>query len=206
MASVSINSEQITSVANSLKSKGEQILNQYKGDCASALQMSSQCLQLSGLDMEQIFRSMENVYSKVNDRISNLSDFLINNIAAEYDALSQTITNSFNNDFANEFGALIGVGGGNNIGTLPGGRGNLENMPRIINDNANIVELRPINQELKTIDGQLKPIIRNGEKYNELRAGLIEGTPVSGIHITDGPNFKKFYSDVNNYTMLDKKH
>ena len=34
MASISINSEQITSIANSLKSKGEQILTQYKDTSA----------------------------------------------------------------------------------------------------------------------------------------------------------------------------
>ena len=111
MSTITINSEQITSIANGLKSKGEQILTQYKDTCESALQMSTGCLQMTGLDTEQFFKGLESVYTKLNERVEALSEFLINSVAADYDALSQAITSSFNNDFANEFSALIGIGG-----------------------------------------------------------------------------------------------
>ena len=43
-----INGDELTALANSLKAKSENILSTYKGDCAAAIQMSSECLQLSG--------------------------------------------------------------------------------------------------------------------------------------------------------------
>ena len=107
MATVTINSEQITSIANSLKSKSGQIVSKYKEECTSAIQMSSECIKVSGLDFDQFFKALENIYTKVTDRINSLTDFLINNVVAEYESIGSAISNTFTNDLAQSLSGLI---------------------------------------------------------------------------------------------------
>ena len=116
MASTYINSEQITTIASNLKTKGDHILNQYKSDCTTALNMSTECLQLSGLDTTEFFKALESIYAKLNDRITQFADFLTNKVAAEYDFTSQAITVSFNNEFANDISSLLGISVGGSGG------------------------------------------------------------------------------------------
>ena len=116
-----INSEQITSIASSMKTKGDNILTEYKQNCTTALNMSTECLQLSGLDTTEFFKALESIYTKLNERITEFSDFLTNTVAAEYDFTSKAIVASFNDEFANEMASLLGltVGGGAAV-TAPG--------------------------------------------------------------------------------------
>lgn len=109
MANVYINSEQITSIASSLKSKGNSIVKEYKSNCTSALEMSKDCIQLSGLNTDEFFKALDNVYQKLNDKLAEFADFLTNTVAAEYDITSQAIVSSFNDDFADEISKLLGV-------------------------------------------------------------------------------------------------
>lgn len=120
-----INGDELTALANSLKSKGENLLNAYKGDCAQAIEMSTDCLQLSGLNTTEFFQALEKIYTQVNERIISLSDFLTNVVVAEYNAVSEAITNSFNVEFANEISSLLGISVSASIGgvvapTIPG--------------------------------------------------------------------------------------
>ena len=116
-----INSDQITSIASSMKTKGDNILTEYKQNCIPALNMSTECLQLSGLDTTEFFKALESIYTKLNERITEFSDFLTNTVAVEYDFTSKAIAASFNDEFANEMASLLGitVGGGAAV-TAPG--------------------------------------------------------------------------------------
>ncbi len=104
-----INGDELTALANSLKSKSENILSTYKGDCAQAIQMSSECLQLSGLNTTEFFQALEKIYTQVNEKVASFADFLTNVVVAEYNAVSEAIVSSFNNEFANEISGLLGI-------------------------------------------------------------------------------------------------
>ncbi len=113
-----INGDELTALANSLKSKSENILSTYKGDCSQAIQMSSECLQLSGLNTTEFFQALEKIYTQVNERIASFADFLTNVVVAEYNAVSEAITNSFNTEFASEISSLLGISVTASIGPI----------------------------------------------------------------------------------------
>ena len=113
-----INGDELTALANSLKAKSENILSTYKGDCAAAIQMSSECLQLSGLNTTEFFQALEKIYTQVQERIASFADFLTNVVVAEYNAVSEAITNSFNTEFASEISSLLGISVTASIGPI----------------------------------------------------------------------------------------
>ena len=84
-----VKGEELTALANGLKSKGENILNTYKGDCSQAIQLSSECLQVSGLSSANFLEALEKIYSQVNDRLASFADFLTNVVVQEYAAVSE---------------------------------------------------------------------------------------------------------------------
>ena len=104
-----VKGEELTALANGLKSKGENILNTYKGDCSQAIQLSSECLQVSGLSSANFLEALEKIYSQVNDRLASFADFLTNVVVQEYAAVSEAIVKNFNTDFANEISGLLGI-------------------------------------------------------------------------------------------------
>ena len=143
-----INGDELTALANSLKAKSENILSTYKGDCSQAIQMSSECLQLSGLNTTEFFQALEKIYTQVNERIAAFADFLTNVVVAEYNAVSEAITNSFNTEFAMEISNLLGIGVISSIGpiiapAIPGRPIPLEPTKPIINP-VKPVPLKPI--------------------------------------------------------------
>lgn len=84
-----LNPVEITSIANNLKSKSEQIYNEYKTNCIPAMELSRDCIELSGLNTEEYFQMIDNIYQKLNERLLRFSDFLITDIVAEYTTLSE---------------------------------------------------------------------------------------------------------------------
>ena len=108
MSGTYIDSEHLVELANKLKSKGNEILNQDKENCVSALEMSNNCLQMSGLDTSEFAKLMDQIYSNVNERISGLADFLVNTVVPEYDTTAKAIGSSFNDGFANSIAGILG--------------------------------------------------------------------------------------------------
>ena len=106
-----VKGDELTALANSLKSKGENINNEYKNNCSKALSMSTECLQASGLNTAEFFQSLDSIYAKLNERINEVSDFLTNVVVAEYQALNDALVNNFNNKFANEMSGVLGLTG-----------------------------------------------------------------------------------------------
>lgn len=106
-----VKGDELTALANSLKSKGETINNEYKNNCSQALSMSTECLQASGLNTAEFFQSLDSIYAKLNQRITEVSDFLTNVVVAEYQALNDALVNNFNNKFANEMSGVLGLSG-----------------------------------------------------------------------------------------------
>ena len=104
-----VKGDELTALAKSLKSKGENILNTYKVDCSQAIQLSSECLQISGLSSANFLEALEKIYTQVNNRLVSFADFLTNVVVQEYTAVSEAIVNNFNSNFANEMSGLLGI-------------------------------------------------------------------------------------------------
>lgn len=183
-----INGDELTALANSLKSKSENILSTYKGDCSQAIQMSSECLQLSGLNTTEFFQALEKIYTQVNERIASFADFLTNVVVAEYNAVSEAITNSFNNEFANEISSLLGISVTASIGpitapAIPGTPRPIEPIYTIPKDPGNKDEVITLDPREK--DGFGKPEIQvmSREEGNNSPTPVYlddNGTAVSG--------------------------
>jgi hypothetical protein len=89
-----LNPTEITSIANSLKSKAEQIYNEYKSNCTPAMELSKDCISLSGVNPVEYFQMIEDIYKKLNERLLKFSEFLITDIVAEYTTLSERTVKS----------------------------------------------------------------------------------------------------------------
>jgi hypothetical protein len=86
-----LNPVEITSIANSLKEKTDRINNEYKNNCVPVMELSKECIELSGLDTTEYFRMLDEIYNKINERLLRFSEFLINDIVAEYTTLSERV-------------------------------------------------------------------------------------------------------------------
>lgn len=102
-----INSEQLVAIANSIKSKKEQIMSIYNSEVVTALKSSENCLSVAGLDYASIINAFNNIYTEMDKRITNLADALSTKIAPNYDAMAVSIRNAFNSDFASEMQSLV---------------------------------------------------------------------------------------------------
>lgn len=108
MADVYVNSEELKIVASSMKTKSNSILEIYQSDIMNAINMGNECLQVSGLDSSILLSSFNKIFTNINDRIGNLSDFLNNVVANEYDIVSSSIISEFDSNFAGELAKLLG--------------------------------------------------------------------------------------------------
>ena len=117
MADVYVNSEELREIAQSMKLKANNIMEAYQNEASAAILMGSESIQVSGLDTTALLNSLSKIFNNLNGRIVNLSDFLTNVVANEYDSVSIAIKNEFDNNFANEIAGLLGISvlRGNNI-------------------------------------------------------------------------------------------
>lgn len=177
-----INSDQITSIASSMKTKGDNILTEYKQNCIPALNMSTECLQLSGLDTTEFFKALESIYTKLNERISEFADFLTNTVAVEYDFTSKAIAASFNEEFANEISGLLGIsvgGVGSAAGagsTIPGTTGPGSTSPSSRNPSTSPSTKAPTTVKteppiISNCSGYYKPVRNCSGGYSYVKIG-----------------------------------
>lgn len=109
MASAYIDAEQLSAISASIKTKGEIILSAYRSDTMSALQLGRECLQINGVNLENLFKSLEDIYVKINGRLSELADFLKNNVASSYEELAQALQVNFNGEVGETISSLLGI-------------------------------------------------------------------------------------------------
>ena len=109
MTEAYVNSGDLSQEALALKKHGEELLNIYKGECSQALELSTECLQVSGLNTQEFFRALEKIYTNLSERITEFADFLTNVVVVEYEAVNEAITQNFNNKFAQEISSTLGI-------------------------------------------------------------------------------------------------
>ena len=104
---VYINSEELIAIAKSIETKKEQIINIYKSEVLPALETSENCLRVAGLNYSEIITAFDKVYNTMGAQISTMTDAIITRIAPNYDAMTMTIRDIFNSEFASEMQAII---------------------------------------------------------------------------------------------------
>ena len=119
MADIYVNSEELKLIASGMKNKATIIMDAYQNDIVTALTMSSEALQISGLDTTTVLNSFNKIFTNINTRINTLADFLLTTVTNEYDEVSSAITNEFDNNFANEIAGILGITVGAGSSTTP---------------------------------------------------------------------------------------
>ena len=109
MENVYVNIDELRQIAQDMKTKSNNIMDNYQNQVDSAITLGQEAIQISGLDTSKIKNSFSKIFTNLNTRINDLADFLINNVANEYDDISLAITNAFNDSFANELAGLLGI-------------------------------------------------------------------------------------------------
>ena len=134
-----------------MKLKANNIMEAYQNEASAAILMGSESIQISGLDTTALLNSLSKIFNNLNGRIVNLSDFLTNVVANEYDSVSIAIKNEFDNNFANEISKLLGI---SVIGTGVGGVKIIDKTPisDIVSgkiDNSKIISIREAGKIIK---------------------------------------------------------
>ena len=151
MADVYVNSDELREIAQNMKLKANNIMEAYQNEASAAILMGSESIQISGLDTTALLNSLSKIFNNLNGRIVNLSDFLTNVVANEYDSVSIAIKNEFDNNFANEISKLLGI---SVIGTGVGGVKIIDKTPisDIVSgkiDNSKIISIREARKIIK---------------------------------------------------------
>lgn len=143
---VYIDTEELTSLANSLKASGTDIFNEYNNTCYAALEQGKECLQLTGLDNAKFFNELKRIYTETQNRINALGDFLLKTVIPKYIDTSDAIAKYFTIELGSEVAKLLGItapmlGNGAGVGTGgytggTGGSGGTGNTnPSVIQEN-----------------------------------------------------------------------
>ena len=98
--------EMLKVISANLKNKSIKIQNLFENECGAALQMGSECIALSGLDITQVKNSMTNVYNQLTLRINEFADFL-NKTAEQYKSVQNQIEVEINQSLKDEIKKIL---------------------------------------------------------------------------------------------------
>ncbi len=107
MSDIKINTSEVRTIANRLDSKKEEMMNTYKNRLVPLLKSSEECLKVSSLSYDEVISSFDSVFNTLNQRMTELTDILKNKIIPEYENSANVISQSFNNNFAEEMRSIL---------------------------------------------------------------------------------------------------
>lgn len=131
MADISINTEELVQIAKSLKNKSESIISSYKDECLSAIYSGTENIDLSNTNAIEFFDSLTKLYDSLSTRLNSFSEFLLNDVAPQYEATSRSIVHTFNKNFADELSRFLNVM--SDLGIVSGRISGNVSDPKIIN-------------------------------------------------------------------------
>lgn len=104
-----ISLDQIKKISKELEEQRGTILKVYNSKIKKALESSSSCLIVSGLDYGTIIDTIDTTFKKIDKRFRNLTDVLDNGIYTEYSNLQDTLIQMFGSSFANQLSDVLGL-------------------------------------------------------------------------------------------------
>ncbi len=102
-----VSTEDLKAVANSLNTKKNEITNIYNTKVKPVMEQSKEAITVSGLNFDEFNRQFSNAFTSLANEIGSLSNALTTKIIPNYNDLSQSIRNAFNNDFANQMNTIL---------------------------------------------------------------------------------------------------
>ncbi len=102
-----VSTEDLRQVANNLNNKKNEIMNIYNSKVKPVMQQSKEAITVSGLNFEEFNRQFNQAFTNLANEIGSLSNALTNKIIPNYNDLSQSIRNAFNNEFANQMSTIL---------------------------------------------------------------------------------------------------
>ena len=165
MANVYVNSDELKQISQSIKTKSNNIIEAYQNEVSTAISSITETFQISSIDIEQIFNSLNKIFANLNTRINSLADFLINMVANEYDEVYSTMENEFNTKFADEMVKILGT-------TLT--TGNIAEKLIKNNYNKNESDTKIVDKTVKAFGATLttgvitEELVKNNSKKKEL--------------------------------------
>ena len=75
-------------VAESIASRRDELMNIYYSMIRPVMQSSKECIDVSGVDFDEIDEIFNNIFNKASNRISDLSNILTNKIIPNYENIN----------------------------------------------------------------------------------------------------------------------
>ena len=104
-----VEGDELLKLSESLQEKSEQLYNYYQKVCAPALNMSTECLQTTGLNTSELISTFDEIYKKIHNRLDEFAAFLSDTVLAEYNAVQEAIVSNFNRTFGEEMAGILGI-------------------------------------------------------------------------------------------------
>ena len=79
-----IDMKEIELIAIELKKKSSSIYSEFSTKCLPALKNGEECLKVSGVDVNYLYKELNTIYSNMSQSINLLGDVLINNVISKY--------------------------------------------------------------------------------------------------------------------------
>lgn len=107
---ISVDYGGLRQAAASIESKKEELMGIYNNDIKTVIESSKQCIVTSGLNFDQVDASFKTTFTNLDQRLTELTRVLVEQIIPNYENLSDEIRRAFNNDFATQMSSLLDLG------------------------------------------------------------------------------------------------
>ena len=84
-------------------------MNTFTSKILPVLNSSEECLKVSGLNYEEVQKSFNDVFNKLDGRLTDLSRALTDKIIPGYENASDVIRQMFNTEFAEELQKALSI-------------------------------------------------------------------------------------------------
>ena len=102
-----VSTEELKQVSKNLADKKNQISEIYNLKLKNIMEESKDAIIASGLDFNDYKQSLGVAFSKIENKLDELSNVLSNQIIPQYENLDAYIGRAFNNEFASEMSAIL---------------------------------------------------------------------------------------------------
>lgn len=87
---VSVDVNELKTVASSIASRRDELMNVYYSIIRPVMQSSKECIDVSGVNFDEIDELFNSIFFNASNRISDLSNVLTNKIIPNYENINKS--------------------------------------------------------------------------------------------------------------------
>jgi hypothetical protein len=106
---ISVNIDELRSIASTIKTKNEELYNLYKTEFINILEESKSYIKVSGLDFSAMESSFKTLFTNLNTQMNELSDVITNSVIPNYEFGADAVVKMFNSEFASQMQELLSI-------------------------------------------------------------------------------------------------